>query len=84
MAKKDTMKIVDEFIEFAGLQDSRGAGTPNIQMNAFSVPEKVQEVAKQYDYSDYWDPIVDPLTVISPEFLAHILIVAKEFWREND
>lgn len=82
--KNDISNLVKDFCEFAYLQDNSAAELPNIQtsLNQFLGNEKVKTWLKNWDFS-HWDSLDDPLTSISPEFLAYIVLISKYYWKER-
>lgn len=73
---KEQWLLYKRFCEFAGLQDNSDAEIPNV------IPG-IEVWIKGSGISG-WDPLDDPLTVFSPEFLVFILMRAKEFYKEEE
>lgn len=85
MKKKDVFELAKEFCEFSHLQDNMGGEEPNITFamaDYFITPEEQAEWTEGWDWHD-WDPIEDVLTMVSPQMLAYILVVAKSFWEKK-
>lgn len=74
-----TKHLIQDFCEFAGLQDNSDAQLPNIipslqlYVSDSIVPQAVCEQMPK------WDPLDDP-SLLTPEFLTYILLMAKEYW----
>ena len=72
---KEQWELYKEFCEFAELQDNSGAERPNA-ISSMQMFIKGTEV-------EGWDPL-DDFSVISPEFLVHIVLKAKEYWEKGE
>ena len=82
--KKDIDELVNDFCHFAELQYASDAELPNIRptLAQFFGNEVIKKWVKDYDFSK-WDIFEDVLAEISPEFLAYILLAAKQYWKED-
>lgn len=84
--EKDTFDLCKEFCDYAHLQDNMAAECPNIFFGLAHLRLKQEEVAKWIKGWNWhnWDPLDDPLTMISPQMLAYIVLVAKSFWKRKE
>ena len=83
--KNDISPLVEDFCKFAYLQNNYDAETPNVHTSMSQVMGNgdIMEWVKNWDFHD-WDTIDDPMTVISPQFLAYILLASKAYWESKN
>lgn len=71
--KRERDELVNEFCEYAGLQNNSDAKMPNI----------ICGIKVYMDhFTPWWDPL-DDYSLVSPEFLYYILKQAQEFWHDK-
>ena len=68
---KEQWELYKEFYEFAGLQGNSDAEVPNAQPS--------MKLYVEGGEIEGWDAL-DDASIVSPEFLVHILLRAKKFW----
>lgn len=71
---KEQWELYKDFCEFSKLQDNSDAEFPNVQTSLRMFMDGTG--------IDGWDPLDDG-SVITPEYLTYIILMAKEYWRNN-